>query len=486
VISAGRLLPGMKKVLSRPFWLLVLASLAGYAALPLLFPLLPHYDVTPLADVRSLRPSLAAGLGYALLLLTFYGLYLLAYRYLANNRTTLWHLLLPAVLFALPLLFTYPINATDVFRYFVRARVTTVHGESALSVPPSAFPDDPFLPLAGEWATETSPYGPVWELLAAGITILSGQRLLPGLLLFKGVGLLMHLASAILIWLSLNEATPAVRARRTLLWAWNPTLLLMFVVDAHNDALMLFWLLLGYYLMRRRERPLAGFLVATVAPLTKLIGLLPLPFFFLDQWNRLEDRAARWRFFVASGAGSMGLALLTFLPFGSPLELALRLIREAATGGGFSPAVLVLLVARRLGIPLSLDSVVTVSTALFFLLTLGLLALAWRGRQAVRGVADIFAAYLTTALTFRIWYPIWPFSWLLLDHRPEGRPRLAAGLTFLLTAQLSVVIYGHLRVYLLLGDYLLAHLLGVPLTFLLPLLVAFAIPSSQRSDTRQR
>lgn len=467
-----------------PFWLVALLSLAGYALLPLFFPLLPHYNVVPLSDVRMFIPSLGGGLGYALLFLALYGLYLLAYRYL-SSKLSLWQLLLPAALFALPMLFTYPINATDVFRYFVRARVTTVYGESSLAVPPSAFPDDPYLPLAGEWADESSPYGPIWELFAAGITVLGGQRMLPALLLFKGLGIVAHLGGATLIWLSLKGMSPALRARRTLLWAWNPALLFMFVMDAHNDALMVFWLLLGFYLMQRRQRPIAGFLVAVLAPLTKLIGLLPLPFFFLASWQRLDRRADRWRFLVATGAGSLALTALTFLPFGSPLDLAIRLLREAAGGGGFSPAALLLLLAQRLDIPLAVDSLVTISTALFILLALWLLWLAWWGRAAVRGAADIFVAYLATALTFRIWYTIWPFPWLLLDHE-GGQHRLAAGLTFLLTAQLAVIIYGHVRVSLLRGDQLVAHLLGVPLTFLLPLLVAFATRSIRRSGARQR
>ena len=208
-------------------------------------------------------------------------------------------------------------------------------------------------------------------------------------------------------------------------------------------------------------------------------------FFFLTVWHRLDRRKDRWRFLAATGAGSVALAALAFIPFGSPLELATRLAREAAAGGGFSPAALLLLLAQRLDFPLSVDAVVTLFTTLFVLLTLWLLWLALRGRTAARGAADIFLAYLATALTFRIWYTIWPFPWLLIE-RHGGQRRLAAGLTFLLTAQLTVVIYGHVRVSLLGGDYLVAHLLGVPLTFLLPLLVAFATRNTRRSHTRPR
>jgi hypothetical protein len=55
---------------------------------------------------------------------------------------------------------------------------------------------------------------------------------------------------------------------------------------------------------------------------------------------------------------------------------------------------------------------------------------------------------------------------------------LKAGWWFLLLSQLSVVIYGHMRVSLLGGDQALAHLLGVPIVFALPWVLA-AIPASR-------
>lgn len=428
--------------------------------------------------MRSFAPSLASGFGYAALFLGLFGLYILAYRRVSGRPPRLRRVLLVAVLFAVPLLFVYPINATDIFRYFVRARITTVYGESSLAVPPSAFPDDPYLPLAGSWATETSPYGPVWELIAGGIAILSGQHLLVSLLLFKGLGLLSHLGSAALIWHSQGDRTPAERAARTVLWAWNPALLYMFVVDGHNDAVMILWLLLGYWLLEHRRRPAAGAVALALAPLTKLIGLLPIPFLLMAAWRRLPNTGARWRFLLGAGAGSLALAIMAFLPFGSPLELTTRLLREVAIGGGFSPAALIWLLSRRLGPGISGARLGQIGGLLFVGAALWLIWRSWRGRSALKGAGDVFVSYLATAITFRIWYSIWPFPWLVLDRK--GGRRLAAGLWFLLAAQLSVVIYGHVRVHLLDGSMYQAHLLGVPFTFVLPLLLALAIHDRQR------
>ena len=386
-------------------------------------------------------------------------------------------MLLAAILFGLPLLQTFPYNATDVYRYFIRGRVYSVYQQSPFAVPPNNFRDDPFLPLAGEWADETSPYGPIWELVAATVGQVSGDNLYLSLILFKALGLLAHTAGAALIWNLLHEAETGVRSALTLLWAWNPALLLMFVVDAHNDALMLACLLLGLSLLQRGW-PIVGLITMLMAALIKPIALLPLPLFFLATWRGLPSHQARIRFLFFSGIGSLAAVWLAFLPFGSPLDLVERLAREASSGGGFSWLALLILVGQALDVQIPLDPLTYAGYIFFGLVALWLFWQTWRGRSPVRGTADIFVAYIVQALNFRLWYTTWPFAWLVLDEAEhserDGRLsfRLEAGLWLLLTTQLSVLIYGHLRVYALGGDHLPAHLIGVPFTFGLPLLLA--------------
>jgi hypothetical protein len=101
-----------------------------------------------------------------------------------------------------------------------------------------------------------------------------------------------------------------------------------------------------------------------------------------------------------------------------------------------------------------------------------------RGRSPVRATADLFAAYLVQAFRVRIWYTTWLLPWLLLDLEDNSR-RLTAGLWLLLTSQLSVIVYGHFWAYLLDRDHLLTHLIGVPLVFGLPLVMAFLRPKAR-------
>jgi hypothetical protein len=239
------------------------------------------------------------------------------------------------------------------------------------------------------------------------------------------------------------------------------------------------WLLLGYWLAQR-GRPATGFVVMVLAALTKPVALLALPFFWLDSFRRVPSGRARARFVVGSLGGAALAAWVAFLPWAgaagvwrAPVELGWRLVREATGGASFSPAVWIYVA---LGGRVGIETIGLAGQVLFGAFFLWLLWRAARGRSPLRGAADAFFGYVATALNFRIWYAVWPFPWLLLDagaadDTPDASRaayRLRVGLWFLFTSQLSVVLYGHVRVFALGGDQVAAHLIGVLFVFALP------------------
>jgi hypothetical protein len=472
--------------------LAALLTLGGYLILAFWFPLFPYFNRSPLVDINSFIPSVSAALAYILLFAALYFLYWFMCQVVKRRKKemSLSLILISGLIFALPLLAAYPVNANDIYRYFIRGRISTIHNESPYLVSPAELGEaEPYTVLAGEWADKTSPYGPVWELFAAVLATLAPDNLWLALLLFKGLAVLCHLAVGGLIWWSLKGKSAALRSSRTALWVWNPALLLIFAVDGHNDSLMLVWLMLGWWLMSR-ERFQWAMVVLILAPLSKPIGLLALPIFFLAALRRMDQFQARLRFFLVTAVSWVLLVLLFFLPFGPPLSLAQRLLVEAGSGGEFSFLALFFLIARDVfGAAITAASIETATrfaVLLFLILALWLMWRSWHGRSALRGTADIFLGYVVQSFVFRIWYTAWTFPWLLLDSSdsPEtagffslkrlktAEGRLSAGFWFLFTTEVSVMIYGQLRSSLLDGQHLYAHLIGVPFTFLLPLIVA--------------
>lgn len=467
---------------------LITITIIGYLLLAVWMPLTPNL-ARPLG-LRDFTPSLLAGFIYVLFFSTLYGVYWQLYRLVRRGRwqPTFLTLTLFTTLSTLPLLFTYPFNANDLFRYAIRGRITAVYEGNPFTQPPAAFPQDPFLQLAGEWVTATTPYGPIWELTAAALSALTRTQPILTLFLLKALSLTIHLLIGWLIW-RLLAASPTQQRNRTVLWLFNPALLLIFVADGHNDSLMLFWLILGWAIMRRDVRQgilsgrlILGFLVMVLSPLTKAVGVFVLPFFFLHILRKLGTVQKRILFTAYTGLGSLILAFLSFFPFGSPLELAQRLVNEAGSGASFSIGSLYLLYLRDyLEQPITSSIMGTIASLSLFFLALTALILcgySWfRGRSPLRASADIFFAYILQALNFRLWYTSWSFPFLLLDYDTQKWGlgdvyRIHIGLWFLFLSQLSPFIYAHLWVYLLNQNYLLTHLIGVPFTLLLPFLIA--------------
>ena len=460
---------------------LVLLSFCGYVVLAVMFPLVPNFDHQPVADIRVFQPGLLGGLFYAFLILSLFFLHaLLTLRIKHIDSPALSSLMGATLLLGSPLLFMYPINANDVYRYAIRGIISSQYGANPYEYSAVDSGNALFISLAGEWREATSPYGPLWELGASLLTSLGRHDLLFSLILFKFLGLLSLIAATALLWkiFSRGEAPGANSRNRkaafTVLWAMNPALLLAFVGNAHNDALMIVFLLLGWLVISFKYIG-PGFLILLAAVLIKPIALIALPIAAISSWKTLDGLRARVGYLVWVLAGSFFITTAAFLPFGNPESLFWRLLREASAGASFSPAALFVLVAQSFGWHGSFAAISTAFTAIFAAFYLWLLWRTWRRGSAEQNIAMGFWGYIVQALNFRIWYATWPFPWLLLDAYAGGRQAafgLHAGLWFLVTSQLSVIIYGHLRTEILGGSQLQAHLIGVAFVFLLPFILA--------------
>ena len=126
---ASRLIVNLDR---RPLWLWVLLSLVGYITLAIWFPLLPHYNRVPWADVLSLAPSLAEGLAYGLLVCLLFAFFALAYRRVRQGTENPRLLALVGVsfLFSLPLLLVVPENAAQSAKCFLQLVIANQRPDS--------------------------------------------------------------------------------------------------------------------------------------------------------------------------------------------------------------------------------------------------------------------------------------------------------------------------------------------------------------------
>jgi hypothetical protein len=248
---------------------------------------LTRYVQQPLLDLGKIGGGdLRAGWRYVLPPLTIWLAYLaasiLAYRVPRYVRAAAYG---GAVLFSLALLGLYPINAADVFNYVLYG-LAQHRGANPLVQPPADVIGPPLIDYSA-WPAHPSPYGPAWQWIAFGVTRLTGENVLAGIVAFKLLLAACHLLNVALVERLAGKVATARPPAAALLYGWNPLILYETVGNGHNDIVMLSALLLALVAITGDSRVrVLGPLFGTLAALTKYVAALWLPVLALAWWWR--------------------------------------------------------------------------------------------------------------------------------------------------------------------------------------------------------
>jgi hypothetical protein len=303
----------------------------------------------------------------------------------------------------------YPVSAIDLFIYAVRSRLFTTYGVDPIAVPPNAYPADPLMRFASaEWADDVSPYGPLWNLIAAPATWLAGDRIAVALVAFKVLAGLSVILGAWLIYRIVVCDRPDDAATAALVYLWNPLVLWEGVGNGHNDAVLVLPLLLALLSWRtRRDRWLIPFLV--VAALIKYVTLLVIPLAAVTIWRRQQSTIRRWELFASITALSLAAMIVGCAPF-YDLGAARRSIERQGDIFLTSPAAVAVDLLSHLTNPDPARTFVELAGgALLGVCLLRQFVNVWR-QPAIWPSAlfeALFAYLLIAAWQFRSWYLIW-------------------------------------------------------------------------------
>lgn len=206
-----------------------------------------------------------------------------------------------AILASLPLLMLPNLLSSDIYSYVAYGRIAAVHGGNPFIDTPSRFRFDPFYQYV-YWKQVASVYGPGWIYPSIILTLVVDSiksDIVTYVLAYKIFMLGLHLLNGWLIWLILERWRPEQRAFGTALYLLNPLTLIEFPGNAHNDALMITFTLLGVYLHVRGHWywTIAAF---TLAVLTKWLALPLLGLYGLALlWQTPTWRERVWRGFAS-------------------------------------------------------------------------------------------------------------------------------------------------------------------------------------------
>ena len=271
------------------------------------------------ADGSRLVLQGAGYYGATLLLFALYAWLLVLCRrgLLRDGRARALALLFP-VLFNAGLLLGQPYQSIDALTYVVHGYLgnlpeggnpyaTTAAAVRATDLARELAPLG-WLPVHG-----LTPYGPLWTHLEIGAMRVAGDAM-SALLLLKAIVVAASLGSAALIWAILGRVRPEDQLLGTLVYLWNPVIVVEFAAEGHNDALMILCLLASLWLTVSL-RPASSVLASTVGVLVKYLPLVFLPAQVVYLWHTRRDRVRLAAGLMIGLLVGAGLAVALYEPF---------------------------------------------------------------------------------------------------------------------------------------------------------------------------
>ncbi|MEY2634419.1 MAG: hypothetical protein RIS75_359 [Actinomycetota bacterium] len=328
-----------------------------------------------------------------------------------NQRLTdvrqLWAIL---AMWLTPLVLVPPMFSRDVYSYVAQGRLMNsgidpyLHGVSAL---PGWFQlgSDP------TWAESATPYGPTFLGLAQFITSVTPHSPYWSMILFKALCLIgvAISATAIARLARHHGISPAAANWLAIL---NPLVIMNLVVGAHNDALMIGFMVWAF-VFAFENKPAFAIVMIALAAGVKPIALLAVPFVILAY---LPRDLSRWQAIRSWTIGAFStLAILAALGYGlgigigwvdalgTPNEVRNLLSPTTAIGQAFGA-----------GLGFFGFDAVDISIKIFQLCgTLAALCIiAWlclnpQGRSPIRGAGIAFLALIVLGPVVQPWYFMW-------------------------------------------------------------------------------
>ncbi len=407
------------------------------------YPLARYYD-TPLLDLGKITGyGRDAAVLFAGAYAALFGLYAVAHelarRASADRRARLILVGAP-FLFALILLGVFPIGAIDVYDYTFYGRMLVHYDVSPLTHIPRQFADDAWLPYVG-WPNATSPYGPLWQWLSAGIYTLAGESLLANLLGYKIVAAASVLGCGALVHAILRRAWPGDALAGWVFVAWNPLLLVEMAANGHNDALMAALILLAVLAFQRRHLT-AMALALTAAMLVKFPALFAVPVFGIAALWRLPDWRGRLRWVLVAGASVLVVMLIAYLPLADGANPFANLLARSDLFTASLAAVAMLLLRQSLPLDQAQMLALTAAMGLFGLVLLWIAL--WR-RGDVDGLAQgLFDAFLALLVLATLWFQPWYTAWILVLAPLAGSRSRKVAATLAISVLAIYIIYDFL------------------------------------------
>ncbi len=323
----------------------------------------------------------------------------------------------------------YPTNAIDVYIYAARSRLLTTWGDNPNAARPVTYWDaDRYMRYASrEWADNLSPYGPLWNQLAAPMTWIGGDSIGVAIIGFKLLSAGAAIATAWFIHAIVRDRHPEWALPAALFWLWNPLVLWDGIGNAHNDVTLILPVVAALWAWHKRlDRWVIPLLLTSV--LIKYVTLILIPVALAALWRRRRDNRIRMSGLAWAAFATLALVAVSMYPFYDAGAIVTS-ARDQSGKVAASPAWVVMRTLREGSIAvIAPRTIIDIAYGIAAVYIAGWTVACWRDPERLpRAAFEVMFAFMLIASTNqRAWYVIWlvPLAALLIPATPWHRALL--------------------------------------------------------------
>lgn len=372
-----------------------------------------------------------------------------------------------------PLLISVPLFSRDTYSYLAQGALLR-DGFDPYVVGPIENPNVLLDNVSSIWTTTTAPYGPAFILVAKFVTMVVGNHVVAGTMLFR---LCMLPGLILLIWAAPRIARHVGASGAVALWicVLNPLVIIHLMGGVHNEMLMVGLMMAGIALTFARHH-VAGAALIAVAVAVKATAVLALPFMVWVWMRHLTGSRAR-AFLIASAASvATFIAVFTVLSLSAGVGLgwltalagSVKIINWLTIPT--ATANLISTIGGMFGATVNFYAVLEVTRLIGAgIILVSLPVLWWRFRHTDReALQGIFGAMVVVVLFVPAalpWYYTWPLAvvsalaqsraaisliagfstWIMVIFKPDGSHGMYSWLHVLLATACAVAAWHSLR-----------------------------------------
>ena len=258
----------------------------------------------------TLKHTVLGAIVFALLLISSFLIYFKIIK--SSKNWKIRSILFTVFIVGFSFIIALPNTSTDIFYYMGTGRVLEEYGQNPYYMSVDTLLEsnsqDLILRNSGPWKFSTTVYGPVWLMISFIFNKICFNSVTLLLYIFKFSALLIHVINCYLIYKITRKKMFAV------LYGFNPLILIEFLINAHNDIYLVFFVLMAIYFLKNKKNIWCTLLMLAISVGIKYLTLILVPIFVL-YYLQNKKMLKKFGWIIVYAIFFLVLIYIMYLPF---------------------------------------------------------------------------------------------------------------------------------------------------------------------------